>query len=154
LQGTDLGHAVAPALLAGRHRDLLPVRDALVRAFARQPQHRALGLHGLDRVRAELDRLLHHPVHLVAGRERLHQHDAQGRLALDLVRLAKLCKHRLAAHRETCLDLAAAAVEQHHRLAIAQAQHAQRMVGERPRGRGKRRRPRAGDQESGIVKSS
>ena len=131
LQGQDLGDAVAPALLAGRHRDLLPVRHALVGPFAREAQHGALGLHRLHGMRAQLHRLLHHPVHLVARRQRLHQHDAQRRLALERARLAELREHRLAAHRQARLDLAAAAVEQHHHLAIAQAQHAQRMVGER-----------------------
>jgi len=80
---------------------------------------------------AELHRLLHHPVHLVARSQRLHQHDAQRRLAFDRTRLAEPSEHRLAAHGQARIDLSAAAVEQHHRLAIAQAQHPQRMVGER-----------------------
>ena len=107
------------------------MRHALVGTLAGQAQHRALRLHRLHRMRAELHRLLHHPVHLVARRQRLYQHDAQRRLALDRARLAELREHRLAAHCEARLDLAAAAVEQHHRLAVTQAQHAQRMVGER-----------------------
>ncbi len=107
------------------------MRLALVGALAHQPQHRALGLHRLDRARPELDRLLHHPVHLVAGGQRLHQNDLQGRFAVHLAPGIYLRPGGLAAHLQRGLGLAALAVEQHDTLAVTQAQHAHGVVGER-----------------------
>jgi len=119
-----------PALLARRHGNLLPVRDPLVGALTREPEHRALGLHGLDRAHPELDRLLHHPVHLVARGQRLHQHHLQGRLAFGVATRPKARRNPAPFDHEGGVRLSAQAIEQHHRLTVAQAQHAHRVVRE------------------------
>jgi len=131
LQRAHLRHGVAPTLLAGGNRNLLPVCPPLVGTFAREAQHRALDLYRYHRGHAEFHRLLHDPVHLVTAGERLHQHHLQWRLATDRMPRAKLGKPVFAANDKTRLDLASRTIEQQQRLILAQAQHAQRMVGKR-----------------------
>ena len=88
----DLGHAVAPALLAGGDRHLLPVRR---RRSPRSPPGsgalRAVSI-GCSAVDAELGRLAHRVVHRVVGDDRLRERHRERRLALD--RIEALDAHR------------------------------------------------------------
>src|SRR5947208_3351839 len=85
LDGKQRSHfrdAIAPALLAGSDRDAPPVRNPGDRALALQPHHAFLSEERLDDRHAELDRLLHGEVHLLARRHALHEGDAKRRFAL------------------------------------------------------------------------
>ena len=85
-QRQDRRHLPAPGCAPTARRP--PPRSAasgppLVGPVAGELEHRTPGRHRLDRHRAQLDRLLDDPVHLVAARQRLHQRDLQRRFTLD-----------------------------------------------------------------------
>src|SRR5258708_11947390 len=74
---------VAPALLAGGDRDLLPMTLARRGALALGARHPPGGEHRPDLGDAELDRLADGEFHALPGGDALHQHDMERRFALD-----------------------------------------------------------------------
>jgi hypothetical protein len=126
LRQLDWRYAIATALLAGRDGDLPPVLDAPVAA---QASLRPRGDDRQDRRGPELDRLAHRIVHRVGRQRRDHERGGERRFALD--RIVRADRHGRAAPPrggDRRAPFASRAVEQRHRVAVAQPQHAQRVV--------------------------
>jgi hypothetical protein len=102
------------------------------RAAARSPfwpRHRCCGEHRVHLGDAELDRLADGEVHALAGGHALDEDDAQRRLALDRAVAEHVDGYARALNRRDARGvLAAAAIEQNHFVAAAQAQHAHRVM--------------------------
>src|SRR3546814_6339495 len=76
-------HPRAPALLAGRNDHAAPVRQALAGTLAGELHLAAVRADRDEAGHAQLGRLLQDPVHLLAARDALDQHDAQRRFDVD-----------------------------------------------------------------------
>ena len=140
-----LRNAVAAALLARSDDHLLPVRAPVLGTLAFRPRDRARGEDRLDFGHAELDRLAHRAVHLLAGRHALYQRDAERRLALDGAMLQQVDRYFQPLNRGYARrELAAAAVEQGDVFALAQPQDVdgvmRRVLRERAHASGAQRR--------------
>ena len=122
--------ARAPALLGRGDRHAPPVGLAARGALARQAHDAALAHHRLDPGHAQLDRLLDDPVHLVGLGQPLREADRDRGLALDVAPRTDL---HVDAVLVDALDggvvLAAAAVEDHERVARFQAQRLGHVLG-------------------------
>ncbi|MNT33335.1 hypothetical protein D3C72_1692570 [compost metagenome] len=120
--------AVTAALLTGGLCNALPMSDPFVQPRPGQLQHAALRGNRADTGRAQLHRLFHHPIHLVARRQALYQRDAPGKLGFTGVEVAQRGEACLAIHLKHGVVLTTLAIEQHDGFAGFQPQHAQRMV--------------------------
>src|SRR5258708_23171400 len=104
---------VAPALLAGGDRDLLPMTLARRGALALGARHRPGGEHRPDLGDAELDRLADGEFHALPGGDALHQDDMERPFPLDGAMLHQVDAALQSLNRgNTARVLAAAAVEQ------------------------------------------
>ena len=148
LQGRISGTQFAPALLAGRDRDL-PVRDALVGTLGltRRSTERSACTGWIACTPSSTASAPPSPSCRPTPAPAPARCAAATRVRPQAPRRAERtppCRAPPGAHRP-----AAAAVEQHHRLAIAQAQH--RSAWWASASGAPPRRPRAGDPESGII---
>jgi hypothetical protein len=126
----DLGQARATALFAGAGHHRAPVRQPLFRAGGIQLHLRAFGQQRHDARHAQLGRLLHDQVHLLAARHALGQGQRQRRLVLQSLLRLDPHGHLTLAHREDDRGVVVAvAVEHGERIAGAHAQHARHVFG-------------------------
>src|SRR5688572_27282016 len=106
-----LGHAIAPALLAGRDRDRLPVLQLALAQLRIDLDHRAFGQYRQDALHAEFGGLLHDEIHALAARHALQQSDVERRLPFDRIVRADTGPDFLAVTFQRARVLATAAVE-------------------------------------------
>ena len=119
----------AAALHRARHHNPLPMREFAREAFIGGQCLAARRAQRHNPLRAQLHRLLHHPIHRLALEQRGKQHQIQRRLIAD--RLARQNAHlrgaAIAGDEFRCI-IKTVAVKQHQRRADAQPQHRANMT--------------------------
>src|SRR4051794_38147369 len=113
----DRWHTIAPALLAGRDPEILPMLHAPLRALLRKTHHGAAGFHWKDLRDAQRDGLLDGEVHGVPSTQPLDERDSDRRFRG--ARLPRTDSDGYAIFGDglnLCIGFAARAVEDEHRI--------------------------------------